>query len=255
MGSILVKCAMIDLTIQWVLWAAASILQTEKFYDLAGSGTFIFLTHLSYRWNGTSYHRQKIQSTLVTVWGLRLGLFLFLRVLKEGRDRRFNEVRTSPKLFFVYWTLQGIWIFVTLLPTLILNTRGKDRPLCVRDYTGWIIWVLGFVTETIADQQKWNFKSHPDNVGKFIQTGLWAYSRHPNYFGEILQWTGLFISASSVMKGVDYVSVLSPIFLWYLLTHVSGIPILEKQAMSRWGHDPTYLQYVRNTPALWPFTF
>ncbi|XP_060677062.1 uncharacterized protein si:ch211-210c8.6 isoform X2 [Hemiscyllium ocellatum] len=215
MGSILVKCAMIDLTIQWVLWAAASILQTEKFYDLAGSGTFIFLTHLSYRWNGTSYHRQKIQSTLVTVWGLRLGLFLFLRVLKEGRDRRFNEVRTSPKLFFVYWTLQ----------------------------------------ETIADQQKWNFKSHPDNVGKFIQTGLWAYSRHPNYFGEILQWTGLFISASSVMKGVDYVSVLSPIFLWYLLTHVSGIPILEKQAMSRWGHDPTYLQYVRNTPALWPFTF
>ncbi|XP_048474819.1 rac GTPase-activating protein 1-like [Rhincodon typus] len=156
MGSILVKCAMIDLTIQWVLWAAASILQTEKFYDLAGSGTFILLTHLSYRWSGTSYCRQKIQSTLVTVWGLR--------VLKEGRDRRFNEVRTSPKQFFVYWTLQGVWIFVTLLPTLILNTRGKDQPLCVRDYTGWIIWVLGFVIEAIADQQKWNFKNHPDNV-------------------------------------------------------------------------------------------
>ncbi|XP_038642586.1 uncharacterized protein si:ch211-210c8.6 [Scyliorhinus canicula] len=255
MGAILLKCALLDLTIQWCLWGAASILQTEKFYDLAGSGTFIILTHLSYRWNSTSYSRQKIQSALITVWGLRLGLFLFFRVLKEGSDRRFNDVRTNPKQFFVYWTLQGVWIFITLLPTLILNTQEKDRPLCVRDYAAWTIWTLGFATEAIADQQKWNFKSDPDNVGKFIQTGLWAYSRHPNYLGEILQWTGLFISASSVMEGVDHVSVLSPVFLWYLLTHVSGIPILEKQATLKWGHDPDYLKYIKNTPALWPFKF
>ncbi|XP_078057204.1 uncharacterized protein LOC144481914 [Mustelus asterias] len=164
MGMILVKCALLDLTVQWVLWVAASILQTEKFYDLAGSGTFIILTYLSYRWNGTSYHRQKIQSALITVWGLRLGLFLFFRVLKEGHDRRFNKVRTSPRQFFIYWTLQAVWIFITLLPTLILNTKGKDWPLGVRDYTGWTIWTLGFATEAIADQQKWNFKSDPDNV-------------------------------------------------------------------------------------------
>ncbi|XP_067881014.1 uncharacterized protein si:ch211-210c8.6 [Heterodontus francisci] len=255
MGTILVKCAVTDFTIQWLLWAVASILQTEKFFDLAGSGTFCILTYLSYRWNGTSYLRQKIQSVLVTVWSLRLGLFLFLRVLKEGRDRRFNKVRNNPKQFFVYWTLQGVWIFITLLPTLILNTQEKDQPLCVLDYTGWIIWILGFATETVADQQKWNFKSDPENVGKFIQTGVWAYSRHPNYLGEMLQWTGLFISASTVMKGVDYVSMLSPVFLWYLLTHVSGIPTLEKQAMTRWGHDPAYLEYVKNTPTLWPFKF
>ncbi|XP_078390801.1 uncharacterized protein LOC144672726 [Cetorhinus maximus] len=253
MGTILLTCAMLSFAIQWLLWAAASILQTEKFYDLAGSGTFIVLTHLSYRWNRTSYHRQKIQSALITVWGLRLGLFLFVRVLAEGHDRRFNEVRSNPRRFFLYWTLQGVWIFITLLPTLILNTQEKDQPLCVRDYTGWTIWTLGFAIEAVADQQKWNFRSDPNNVGKFIQTGLWTYSRHPNYLGEILQWTGLFLSASSVMKGMEHLSVFSPVFLWYLLTHISGIPILEKQAMLRWGHDPAYLKYIKNTPALWPF--
>ncbi|KAM3617502.1 uncharacterized protein V6R79_007149 [Siganus canaliculatus] len=183
----------------------------------------------------------------------RLGTFLFMRILKDGHDRRFNNVRDSPGTFFVYWTIQAMWVFVTLLPTLMLNTEKRDVPLGTRDYIGWTLWGIGFASEAIADQQKWLFKRNPDNAGKFIQSGLWAYSRHPNYFGEILQWTGLWLSASSVMQGPQYLSVASPLFVWFLLRFVSGIPILEKQAMKKWGSDPAFQDYIRNTPLLWPW--
>lgn len=254
MGNILLKCAVTDLAIQWVGWGVASAFKTEKFYDLAGSGTFVLLTLLSRRWGGSGYRRQNVQSGLVTAWGLRLGSFLFLRIMNEGLDRRFNKARDSPGTFFIYWTMQAVWVFVTLLPTLILNSEQRDQPLGVRDYLGWGLWALGFTTEGIADQQKWNFKKDPDNVGRFIRSGLWAYSRHPNYLGEILQWTGLYLSASSVMQGAQHLSVVSPLFLYFLLNYVSGVPILEKQALKKWGSDPDYQEYMRNTPVLWPFT-
>ncbi|CAB1329974.1 unnamed protein product [Coregonus sp. 'balchen'] len=234
MGSTIAKCAATDLGIQWAGWAISAALKTEKFYDLAGSGTFILLAHLSRYWGGTRHLRQNVQTGL------------------DGKDRRFNNVRDSPGTFFVYWNVQAVWVFMTLLPTLMLNSEQRDEPLGLRDYLGWGIWGLGFATEAIADQQKWLFKGNPDNAGKFIQSGLWGYSRHPNYLGEILQWSGLWLSASSVMKGPQYASMLSPLFVWFLLRHVSGIPILEKQAMKKWGSDPAFQNYVKNTPLLWP---
>ncbi|XP_060930937.1 uncharacterized protein si:ch211-210c8.6 [Limanda limanda] len=253
MGSTLVKCGLTDLGIQWTGWALAAAFRTEKFYDLAGSGTFILLAHLSRIWGGANHVRQNVQTGLVTAWGLRLGTFLFMRILKDGHDRRFNNVRDSPGTFFVYWTIQALWVFMTLLPTLMLNSEKRDEPLGTRDYIGWSIWGLGFAAEAIADQQKLLFKRDPDNAGKFIQSGLWAYSRHPNYFGEILQWSGLWLSASSVMQGPQYLSVVSPLFVWFLLRHVSGIPILEKQALRKWGSDPVFMNYIQNTPLLWPW--
>ncbi|XP_056130382.1 uncharacterized protein si:ch211-210c8.6 [Lampris incognitus] len=253
MGSALVKCAVADLAIQWAGWAVAAAFRTERFYDLTGSGTFILLAHLSRLWGGAGHVRQNVQTWLVTAWALRLGTFLFMRILKDGHDRRFNNVRDSPGTFFVYWSIQAVWVFMTLLPTLMLNSEKRDTPLGMRDYIGWSIWGLGFATEAIADQQKWLFRRDPDNIGKFIQSGLWAYSRHPNYFGEILQWSGLWLSASSVMQGPQYISVVSPLFVWFLLRNVSGIPILEKQAMRKWGSDPAFRDYIKNTPLLWPF--
>uniref|UniRef100_A0A672MEQ9 Uncharacterized LOC107598584 n=1 Tax=Sinocyclocheilus grahami TaxID=75366 RepID=A0A672MEQ9_SINGR len=246
MGSAVAKCAITDLAIQWVGWALASALKTEKFYDLAVSPAFCCINVSIKVW---------LISQLVTDWALscRLGTFLFLRILKEGQDRRFDNVRDSPGTFFVYWTMQALWVFITLLPTLSLNSERRDEPLGPRDYIGWGIWGLGFATEAIADRQKWNFRSDPDNAGKFIHHGLWAYSRHPNYLGEILQWSGLFLSASSVMRGPQYLTVVSPLFVWFLLRHVSGIPILEKQTMKKWGSDPAYQNYIKNTPLLWPF--
>lgn len=168
---------------------------------------------------------------------------------------------------------------MTLLPTLLLNSERRDAPLGARDYAGWALWAFGFATEAVADQQKWIFKSDPKNAvskpprclffpspwnavellfsplrfqGGFIQSGLWAYSRHPNYLGEILQWWGLWLSASSVMAGSRYLSAASPLFVWFLLRHVSGIPILERQAAKKWGSDPAFQKYIGSTPLLWP---
>ncbi|KAE8627079.1 hypothetical protein XENTR_v10006867 [Xenopus tropicalis] len=154
-----------------------------------------------------------------------------------------------------FYDLAGIWIFVTLLPSLMLNLEKRDKPLGLRDFLGWSLWTVGFITQATADQQKWSFRSDPDNMGTFIQSGLWAYSRHPNYLGEILQWSGLFLSASTVLSGFQLVSIISPVFVWFLLSYVSGIPILERQALKRWGSEAAYQSYVQRTPVLWPFKF
>ncbi|XP_030051319.1 uncharacterized protein C594.04c [Microcaecilia unicolor] len=251
----LAQGAALDFALQWSLWALAALLKTERFYDLAGNVTFLLLAHLTLRWGRTKYLRQQIQTGLVTLWGLRLGAFLFLRILRAGRDRRFNGIREKPGTFFIFWTIQGVWVFLTLLPTMLLNLEKHNKPLGMRDYLGWSIWAVGFITEAVADQQKWRFQVDSDNRGKFIQSGLWAYSRHPNYLGEILLWLGLFVSASSVFQGAQHICAISPLFVWFMLNYVSGIPVLERQAMKKWGNNFAFQQYLKNTPVLWPMKF
>ncbi|KAH3719620.1 hypothetical protein DPMN_062471 [Dreissena polymorpha] len=254
MGNTFAKAAAIDFGIQWSLWAIASLLKTEKFYDLAGSGTFLFLAYQTLQWGQTYFTRQKVTTGMVMTWAARLGLFLFTRVLKDGKDSRFNSVRGNPGRFWVYWTIQGIWVFVTLLPLLVLNNKKEDRPLTTRDYVGWGIWTLGFLFEALADHQKSVFKSNPGNAGKFITSGLWSVSRYPNYFGEICMWLGIFITSSSVMTTPkEYASVISPLFVSFLLLRVSGIPIQEKQQAKRWGTDPNFVNYVKRTAKLIPY--
>ncbi|XP_076461945.1 uncharacterized protein LOC143294365 [Babylonia areolata] len=253
MGNSLAKAAALDFGIQWGCWVLASALKTEKFYDLAGSSTFFALALQSLRWGGTYHTRQKIQTGLVMAWAARLGTYLFSRIQHDGVDRRFNNVRDRPGVFFVYWSLQGVWVLSTLLPTLLLNSKKEDSPLSARDYLGWGMWGVGFLFETVADYQKSRFKANPENTGKFISEGLWSISRHPNYFGEILMWSGLYVSASSVLSGWEHLSVVSPLFLSFLLINVSGIPMLETYGQKKWGGDPAYQDYVRKTAKLIPF--
>jgi len=243
----------IDMGIQVVGWIVAVIFKTEKFYDLTGSSTFIIMAHLSYSWSTMRSKRQFIQSHMVMAWAFRLGLFLFLRIMKDGKDKRFDKVRDQPLRFLVFWLIQGLWVFVTLLPTLMLNESKRDRPLGAQDYIGWAIWAAGMVFEVTADLQKSAFRRDPANDGKFINTGLWSISRHPNYFGEISLWFGLYVSASSVFSGLEYLAVLSPVFVHLLITKVSGIPLLEKAALKKWGSLPQYKEYLKNTPVLVPF--
>eukprot|EP00095_Tigriopus_kingsejongensis_P002187 maker-scaffold861_size87375-snap-gene-0.21 protein:Tk02187 transcript:maker-scaffold861_size87375-snap-gene-0.21-mRNA-1 annotation:"PREDICTED: uncharacterized protein LOC100203306" len=242
----------IDFGIQWVGCILAIVFKTEKFYDLTGSMTFILITYLSQAWSDHSW-RQFIQSHMVMAWACRLGLFLFLRVMKDGQDKRFDEAKQEPLRFLVFWTLQGVWVIVTLLPTLWLNDNSRRVPIGIRDYIGWGIWVLGMFFEVTADLQKSIFRNNPDNKSKFIQSGLWSISRHPNYFGEILLWYGLYISASSVFRGSEYLLVLSPIFVQLLITKVSGIPLLEKASDKKWANLAEYQTYKRNTSVLVPF--
>ena len=153
----------------------------------------------------------------------------------------------------------------------MLANEDNDKPLGKQDYLGWALWATGMFFEIVADMQKTSFKNDPKNQvskmfkknttfdvsnfwqGKFITTGLWSISRHPNYFGEIMLWFGLYISASSVFKGWQYLGVLSPLFVHLLITRLSGIPLLEKAGLKKWGHLKEYQDYLKNTPSLVPF--
>ncbi|EFX88076.1 hypothetical protein DAPPUDRAFT_305518 [Daphnia pulex] len=246
----------IDFGIQWSLWGLASWLKTEKFYDLAGSSTFALLAFVGYQKYSNGHPRAKIQTAAILVWAVRLGFYLFSRVLKQGHDRRFKDAKEDPSVFFVYWTLQGVWVIVTLLPSLMMVMQRRQPSLSAIDWLGWTMWAVGFATEVVADYQKSQFRSDPANAGKFINTGLWSVSRHPNYFGEILLWFGLFISASSTFtEWWEYLTILSPMALSYLITQMSGIPPLEKYGLHKWGTTPEYRAYLKNTPVLVPYLY
>ena len=149
----------------------------------------------------------------------------------------------------------AIWVWTALLPTLILNSKKSDRQIGYRDYLGWALWLCGMVLESISDYQKYSFRSDPANANKWISTGLWGVVRHPNYLGEILLWTGLLLSASSVFRPVDYIATLSPICIALMLVNVSGITFLERQALRRWGSDPEFQNFMASTYRLLPYIY
>jgi len=251
-NSHLVNTLVTSLGIQWVGWAVSAYFHTEKFYDLVGSLTFITISQLSHsRSQKTS--RQNLLSYLVFAWACRLGTFLFFRIMKDGADKRFDKARDDPAVMFKFWTIQGLWVWVTLIPTLLLNMETRNPPIGTRDYIGWAIWGVGFFFEVVADLQKSIFRSNTENQGKFIDSGLWSISRHPNYFGEISLWFGVYISCSSVFRGSQYLSVLSPVFVMLLITKLSGIPLLEKAGLEKWGKLPEYQKYIEDVPSLIPF--
>lgn len=243
----------VNFGIQLVGWAFASLLKTEKFYDLFGSLAFSSTAALSFA--SSAYHpRQIMVTSMVCAWTIRLGLFLLRRVLRDGGDSRFDEVKHKPMSFLLYWLIQGVWVFVTALPCYLINGTMDQRTLHAGDYVSLGIWFLGVVAETTADFQKQNFKSDPSNRGRYIQTGLWSLSRHPNYFGEIVSWWGVCGLALSMNANpaTSVCSLISPIFVTLLITKVSGVPILEKSADERWGSEREYLVYKKETPCLIP---
>jgi len=254
--SAVLYCAVICIGIQWVVWIPASIGKTERFYDLTGGLTYLTVVGFSL-WAGSQSEppslRELIVSLLVVIWSLRLSSFLYLRIHRTGKDGRFDLLKTSPIRFLVPWTLQGLWVFLTMIVVIVINSQADSAPgLGIWDGIGLSVWILGFGIEAIADKQKTVFNTEPNNQGKWIDSGLWSYSRHPNYLGEILLWTGIAFFGISCFTGLESVAWVSPIFIYLLLTKVSGIPILDKRALEKWGDDPEYQKYRENTPALIP---
>ena len=254
--SAVLYCAVICIGIQWIAWIPASIGKTERFYDLTGGLTYLAVVGFSL-WAGSQSEppslRELIVSLLVVIWSLRLSIFLYLRIHRTGKDGRFDQLKTSPIRFLVPWTLQGLWVFLTMIVVIVINSQADlASPLGIWDGIGLSIWILGFGIEAIADNQKTVFNTEPNNQGKWIDSGLWSYSRHPNYLGEILLWTGIAFFGISCFTGLERVAWISPIFIYLLLTKVSGIPILDKRALEKWGDDPEYQKYRDNTPALIP---
>jgi steroid 5-alpha reductase family enzyme len=238
--------------IQWVVFIPSFIGKSEKFFDLTGSLTYITVTTMAVLISPVSDARSLLLLTLVVIWAARLGLFLFRRVLKDGKDDRFDEIKISLIHFLMVWTLQGLWVTFTFAAALAAITSGKREELGWFALIGFFIWLFGFVIEAISDNQKSRFRADPANKGKFIQSGLWAKSRHPNYFGEIILWIGVAIIAIPVLQGWQWVTMISPIFVILLLTRISGVPMLEKRADEKWGGQETYEAYKKRTPLLIP---
>ena len=239
--------------IQWVLFLPAYFFQTEKFYDIVGSFTYLtvvlytfFSSYISSGFNIGNF----IISFLIIIWALRLGFFLFLRICKEGEDKRFKFIKPSATRFFMTWTLQGMWVSVCSLSALTAMTSPTGVVVNGMLFIGISIFIFGLLLEIIADYQKTQFRNKPENKGHFISSGLWAYSRHPNYVGEIVLWTGVSIMSFSSLTGVQYIALISPIFTYLLLVYVSGVRILEASGKKRWGHLQSYQEYLKNTPSL-----
>ena len=249
-------CAVICVGMQWVAWIPASIGKTERFYDLTGGLTYITIVGFSL-WAGSRSEpissRELIVSLLVVIWSLRLSSFLYLRIHRTGKDGRFDKLKTSSIRFLVPWTIQGLWVFLTMIVVIVINTQADSAPaLGIWDGIGLSIWILGFSIEVIADNQKTVFNSEPNNQGKWIDCGLWSYSRHPNYLGEVLLWTGIAFFGVSCFTGLEKIAWISPLFIYLLLTRISGTPILDRRALEKWGDDSEYQIYRKNTPLLFP---
>ena len=245
-------CVGLAFLIQWVVFVPSFLRQTEKFFDLTGGLTYISLITLALLFSNNIDARAVLLWAMVVVWAGRLGTFLYRRIHKAGKDDRFDELKPSFFRFLVVWTVQALWVTFTMAAALIAITTNTRIGIDVFAVVGFLVWVIGFAIEVIADSQKGSFKSDPANNGKFIQTGLWARSRHPNYFGEIMLWVGVLIIALPVLQGWQWIALISPVFVALLLIRVSGIPLLEKKADTKWGGQADYEAYKKNTPVLIP---
>ena len=238
--------------IQWLAFVPAYLLQTERFYDLTGSLTYVTVTALAVLLSPEVDARSVLLLVLVVIWAARLGSFLVRRIRKAGKDERFDAIKPSFVRFLSAWTLQGLWVSLTLAAALAAVTTTVREELAVVTVLGVLVWAAGFGIEATADLQKSRFRADPANRGRFISTGLWAWSRHPNYFGEIVLWIGVAIIAVPVLRGWEWVTLISPVFVALLLTRVSGVPPLEKRADAKWGGRPDYEAYKAGTPVLVP---
>ena len=244
--------------IQWIAYIPAFIFKTEKFYDLTGSLTYIAAISFALYSTNTSQSLDLgslIIGAALIIWAVRLGSFLFIRVHKDKKDGRFDSIKTSFSQFFMTWTLQGMWVFICSSAALIAIANPAGVPINIVFMMGLALFILGFVIEIIADNQKSAFRSIPENKDVFINEGLWARSRHPNYFGEITLWTGITIMGISTFEGMNYLALFSPIFSYLLLNYVSGVRMLEYRGHKKWGHLDAYKVYKESTPKLIPKIF
>jgi len=238
--------------IQWIAFVFSYINKTEKFYDLTGSFTYISISFFLILTMPKIDGRAVLLFAMVIIWATRLGTFLFNRVMQAGKDDRFDEIKVNFFRLLLTWTLQGLWVSFTASAAWAALATSDRMELGIIAVIGFIIWAIGYIFELLSDAQKSEFKAKPENDGKFIQSGLWSLSRHPNYFGEIIIWIGVALVALPVLSGWALFTLISPIWVIVQLTRISGLPQLEKKADKRWGGQDDYETYKKNTPVLIP---
>ncbi|KAI5780732.1 hypothetical protein DFH27DRAFT_583044 [Peziza echinospora] len=270
--------ALVTIAYQLFFFAIAWTFKFDKVTDLAGGSNFIILAVLTASLRGSSNtdlsSRNAVATAFVIVWGIRTAGFLFWRILKTGTDARFDEMREKFWSFAGFWVFQMIWVWGVSLPLTILNSpyslsaTSRSPFGTALDIIGTILWGIGILTETISDIQKLNFRnSNPpsQNNRPFMQTGLFRYSRHPNYFGEMLHWIGIYLiclSPTQPTRVAQILTIFSPLLTISLLMFLSGLPLNEKPVARKrfessvkhggngWGE---YKEYLNRTSILIPF--
>ena len=250
MTAILLSFA-IALAVNGAFFAFAAARRTDVVTDLSYSLTFALLA-VVLLFAGAAEPVQLVASLLVVVWAARLGIYLFRRIMRTKVDHRFDRMRDQPLRFARFWLLQAITVAVVMLPVSYLLDQDDPPGLGVWSIAGAAVWLVGLPVEAFADAQKSAFRAKEENRGRFVANGLWRYSRHPNYFGEMLVWWGLFLYAVPVLHGAAFALVIGPVFITLLLLFVSGIPLLEKSADEKYGSDGAYRDYKRRTSILVP---
>ena len=250
--SVFMLCGVIAFAVNWLVFIPSNAAKTEHYFDLTGTVTYLSVIAAAIYFTPEPSLRGKVVAVMVTFWALRLGIFLFTRVSRVGTDDRFDKIKVDPLRFLIVWTIQGLWVLLTAACALAVITGGVQKEISLLGYIGIAMWTIGFLIEVIADRQKSTFKKDAKNKGKFINSGLWAWSRHPNYFGEILLWSGVAVLALPVLHGWQYVTLISPVFVFLLLTQVSGVKQLTAKGKAKWGDDPAYQKYMASTSMLVP---
>ena len=255
-GSVIVKNAvLLAYVIHWIAYIPAYLFQTEKFYDLTGSVTYlsvVWFVFLSTYQSISLNFGNLILVLLISIWTIRLGLFLFMRIHKAGEDKRFRTIKTSASQFFMTFTISGLWVTLCSMCALVAISSPEGLVMNALTYVGIILFIIGFGIEIVADNQKTAFRSIEANKDSFITSGLWSKSRHPNYFGEVLLWFAIAVISFSSLEGLQLITLISPIFTYILLVYVSGVRMLEDMNDKKWADDEQYKSYKKNTPMLFP---
>lgn len=247
--SYLLQALLFSLGINIVLFLVAYKFQTDKLTDGAYALSFIVVALFGLLSGNLTANRILIFG-MVALWAVRLGGFLLYRINKTGRDQRFDVWRRSFWLLGRFWVLQAIVAWIVLLPAL-LALQKTDINITTLSIVGILVWAFGLVVEATADSQKFSFTQNPKNKGAWIAEGLWSWSRHPNYFGEITVWVGMYVALFSTLTTVErFAGLLSPLTIAATLLFATGIPILEKAADKKWGNDPAYKEYKKRTSIL-----
>ena len=244
--------ASIGFILHWLIFIPSYIYQTEHYFDLIGSISYISIVLFTFLALNNLDIRSVLIGLFIMAWAVRLGSFLFNRVKRDGKDNRFTVMKTKFWWFLFTWTLGGLWVFITMAAGLAAMTSAKVIPLGWYALIGIVLWLEGFIVEVVADHQKTRFRSKKENRDKFINEGLWSLSRHPNYYGEITLWFGIAFIAFPVLQGWQLLTLISPIFVYILLTRISGVTMLERRADKKWGDDPEYQLYKETTSSLIP---
>ena len=251
-NNLILSTLFLSFFVQLIFFSYASLFKTDKVTDLSYGFTFIILAACALLKNGTFFSYQLLVSLMIFIWGVRLSGYLFIRIIKIKRDKRFDGIRENFLKFSKFWFFQAIAVWVISLPSTYLNNFKTDSPINLLMIIGSIIWLIGITTETIADMQKFKFKNDPKNKGRWIQSGIWKYSRHPNYFGEMLCWWGIFIFTVPFLSGIYWLTVTVPIFITFILLFVTGVPTLEKKYDERYKDNKEYQKYKSTTNLIIP---